>query len=133
MLRRTDDILDPSGSPSGAVLVGDANTMSDHARGGDDRLISGPGDDLMFGDAREPLTGDARGGHDTFVFPGMFGNDTVGDFRQGEDHLEFQVTGINDLQIVAGADSTEIIVADHGTVTLDHFTGTLRPGDFIFA
>jgi Ca2+-binding RTX toxin-like protein len=92
--------------------------MSGNAQGGDDRLSGGAGDDLLFGDARE-MEDNAQGGNDTFVFDDAFGNDTVADFRQGEDELEFNVPGvtaIEDLQIaVVGADT--VITAD-GTVKL---------------
>jgi hypothetical protein len=125
-------------------VIGDAPTMSGNARGGDDRLDGGGGDDRLFGDA-EFLTGSARGGHDIFVFSAAaigsgtvssdFGNDEVGDFRQGEDRLEFDipgVAGIGDLQIVLAGINTVVTVPGHGTVTLDNFTGTLTTSDLMF-
>jgi Ca2+-binding RTX toxin-like protein len=122
------------GGGGGDTLFGDADRMVENAQGGDDRLSGGAGDDTLWGDARE-MQGNAQGGNDTFVFDGVFGNDTVGDFRQGEDQLEFDVPGvtdIEDLQIaVVGADT--VITADTvGTVTLSGFTGVLTVLDFDF-
>jgi hypothetical protein len=55
-------------------LFGDAGVMNDSARGGNDRLISGiNATDQMWGDG--PMAFTAKGGNDTFVFTGAFGND----------------------------------------------------------
>jgi hypothetical protein len=77
----------------------------------------------------------AQGGSDTFVFDDAFGNDTVGDFRQGEDQLEFDapgVTDIADLQIAMVGADTVITVGGSDTVTLSGFTGVLTALDFDF-
>ena len=81
------------------------------------------------------MPGNVQTGDDTFVFAGVFGNDTVGDFRQGEDTLEFNVPGVNDveeLQIALVGSDTVIIAGTSGTVTLVGFTGTLTDADLVF-
>ena len=95
----------------------------------------------MWGDA-EFLSVSAIGGNDTFVFVGPFGNDRVGDFRQGEDKIEFQVAGVDDfsdLDITTNGVDTFIktMASLTDTVTLagfiDGVTGTLTASDFVFA
>jgi Ca2+-binding RTX toxin-like protein len=121
------------------VLQGDADYMIGDAEGGDalggdDRLSGGEGDDLLFGDARE-MEDNAQGGNDTFVFDDAFGNDTVADFRQGEDELEFNVPGVTDvedLQIAVVGPDTVITADTLGTVTLSGFTGVLTELEFDF-
>jgi Tol biopolymer transport system component len=75
------------------MLVGDAETMSDHARGGNDVLVSGHENDVMYGDAVN-LAPTAHGGRDTFVFGPDNGQDTIGDFRHGEDKIDLRPLGI---------------------------------------
>jgi hypothetical protein len=80
------------------------------------------------------MVDNAQGGNDTFVFDGAFGNDTVADFRQGEDQLEFDVPGVNDiedLQIAVVGSDTVITAGTSGTVTLSGFTGVLTDLDFV--
>jgi Ca2+-binding RTX toxin-like protein len=121
-------------------LFGDAGEMFDDAQGGDDRLSGGAGDDELYGDAYSSLANTPGGndrlsggtGDDTFVFDGAFGNDTVADFRQGEDQLEFDVPGvtdIEDLQIAVVGSDTVITAGTSGTVTLSGFTGVLTDLD----
>jgi hypothetical protein len=81
------------------------------------------------------MSGNAQGGNDTFVFAGIFDNDTVGDFHQGEDTLEFHVPcvrSIADLQIAIAGSDTVITAGEAGTVTLVDFTGTLTERDLLF-
>jgi len=123
-----------SGGEGSDHLFGDAGQMLNNARGGDDRLSGGEGNDLLFGDSRE-ISGNAQGGHDAFVFDGTFGDDTVGDFRQGEDILEFNVPGVNgieDLQIALVGSDTVITAGTAGTVTLVGFTSVLTDVDLLF-
>jgi Ca2+-binding RTX toxin-like protein len=114
-------------------LFGDAGLMSNNAQGGDDRLNGGAGDDVLTGDAINFLDS-ARGGRDSFVFMDGFGNDTIQDFRQGEDLLEFQVTGINgfgDLEIARVGNDTVITAGSSGTVRLAQFNLGLTAADVI--
>ena len=132
-----DTLKGGDNSGSGFVdnrLLGDAEFMDDSTHGGNDRLISGiNASDEMWGDAKD-MSNFATGGNDTFVFVGAFGNDFVGDFRQGEDKIEFQVAGVDDfgdLFINAKVISTAPSFTD--TVTLVGFNGTLTAGDFVFS
>lgn len=77
-----------------AAAVGDADTMSDHARGGDDILIGGNDRaDALVGDANR-MTDHAVGGNDTLVGhaggqSGLSGDagEMSGQARGGNDHL----------------------------------------------
>ena len=102
------------------------------ARGGDDRLFGGAGNDELAGDG--VLQGDAVGGNDQFIFAGAFGQDTVRDFRQGEDVIQFRGIAASEVQIqFVGSDTVLTTLADD-SVTLRGFTGTLATGvDLIFA
>jgi Ca2+-binding RTX toxin-like protein len=64
-------------------LYGDGANVADTAVGGDDRLVSGTGKDEMWGD------GGGTGGADAFAFLARNGADTVHDFQQGLDVIEF--------------------------------------------
>ena len=87
------------------TLVGDAQTMSDHAHGGNDTLINGTAtSDDMWGDAQVML-GNAQGGNDTFVFRANNAHDVIEDFGQaacvagsnlGTDHIDVSALGIHD-------------------------------------
>jgi Ca2+-binding RTX toxin-like protein len=116
-------------------MIGDTDFgMLDNAQGGNGRLSGGMGDDILFGDTGI-MQDNAQGGNDTFVFDDAFGNDRVGDFRQGEDELEFNVPGvaaIEDLQIAVVGPDTVITADTFGTVTLTEFTGMLTDLDFDF-
>ena len=76
--------------------------MTGNAKGGNDTLISGIGNDDMWGDAQN-LNGHARGGADTFVFNALNGHDVIEDFGQGlrkqaegTDHIDVSALGITD-------------------------------------
>jgi Ca2+-binding RTX toxin-like protein len=53
--------------------------MSGRAVGGNDKLVSGTGNDDMWGDAQS-ISGNAKGGNDTFVFNFGNGHDKIEDF-----------------------------------------------------
>ena len=116
---RIGDAADMSGNATGGndtltaagtginVLYGDAHSMEGNAQGGNDTLISGPGNDLMWGDAAiingvaaSPTapTGNVKTGADTFVFAPGSANDTVGDFRQSDgDRIDVSAYGFTSL------------------------------------
>lgn len=125
--RGGDDVL--AGSSGGAVsLYGDAETLSGHAQGGDDRLsalasahsrlygdglelldhamggndtlVSGGGDDVMYGDAETVASG-ATTGADTFVFSPGNGKDQIMDFESGKDHIQLQGFGFTSFEDLA--------------------------------
>jgi hypothetical protein len=88
---------------------------------------------VLVGDGT--ILGNAHGGNDIFVFTGAFGFDSVQDFHQGEDKLEFHVPGIAtiaDLEIVTVGGNTVITADSAGAVTLADFTSTVTPDDLIF-
>jgi Ca2+-binding RTX toxin-like protein len=136
--RGGDDIM--YGGEGSDALFGEGFEMLGTARGGDDVLIGGRGDDQLWGDASS-MGPDAKGGNDTFVFAGTFGDDRIGDFRQGEDRLLFAFVGADDLGDLAIEEATSgppdetgtlIKVDGFGTVTLTNFTGTLTAADVMF-
>ena len=140
-----DTLIGGNNSGSGSVsniLIGDADFQLNSAHGGNDRLISGiNANDVMWGDSIFPASSafppdDLNGGHDTFVFGGAFGDDTVGDFRQGEDKIEFQVAGLESFDDLAiafnGSDTVISTTVSNDTVTLAGFSGTLTANDILF-
>src|SRR5262249_12354301 len=68
-------------------LYGDAHEMYGYATGGNDRLVSGPGNDEMWGDAHYKAPTVVTGA-DVFVFLQNNGQDTIHDFEQGKDHID---------------------------------------------
>jgi Ca2+-binding RTX toxin-like protein len=83
-----DDILYGAASVgSVAALYGDGFILEDNATGGNDRLVSGIGNDTMWGDAAV-RSGGASGGYDVFVFAPHNGTDIIADFEQGKDLIE---------------------------------------------
>jgi serralysin len=114
------------------TLYGDALAMDDHARGGNDTLISGAGTDHMWGDAQvingvaaSPTapTGTVKTGADTFVFAPGNGNDDINDFRQSDhDKIDVRAYGfhnIADMTITAdGGGNTKIAFDANDNVTL---------------
>jgi hypothetical protein len=134
---------DTGASDAQCWLFGDADTLADTAKGGNDRLIAETAEsggsviNYMFGDA-QTKSATAVGGRDTFVFHGDFvgTRNYVGDFHQAEhDRIEFRdVTGVDsfaDLVIAADGGDT-VITAGADQVTLVNFTGTLTQADFLF-
>ncbi len=117
-----DTLTGSEGFAAPAFLHGDAFEMTDRARGGDDRLVSGTNQDEMWGDAQF-LSGDAEGGQDVFVFEPFNDRDVIWDFEQGEDRIDlsaFAPYGVTDFASIDGqvfeqSDGT-LIVLDFGTV-----------------
>jgi len=109
------------------------------ARGGDDTLISGAGDDEMWGDA-SVMSAAAIGGSDTFSFAPLNGQDTIHDFEQGKDHVELIGLGVESPHTFDGllpyisSDGTDSVI-DFGagnSITVHGIT-TFLQSDFIFA
>jgi len=67
--------------------------MRGNTQGGDDTLISGTGNDAMWGDAEQMLD-NALGGRDTFVFGPNNGEDVIYDFQQGMDLIDLSWLGL---------------------------------------
>lgn len=106
------------------VLVGAGGNDTLFGGNDDDRLLGGTGDDTLHG----------QDGADTFVFRANAGNDTISDFEDGIDIMEFKdlVTTFADLTITqSGADT--VITSANGQVTLKDFDSTLLDAsDFSF-
>src|SRR5262249_23702407 len=129
-------------------MFGDAYAMSGSSHGGDDTLISGLGNDYMWGDAQfingvlaSPTspTGDVTTGADTFVFGPNNGTDFVGDFRQSDgdkiDVSAYGFTSMAAMTFTAVGGDTKVGFDANNSVTLVGISdpNTLRAADFIFA
>lgn len=130
MRNETDDIL---GGGGGRDYI-DGDGGNDTISGGDDRdilwggrgndaLDGGSGNDKLYGDeGNDTLTGGT--GDDQFMFSGAFGTDTVTDFTQGTDILDFSIYDVYDvtLSVVLNDDANGNAVLN---VTTDHnnYTG----------
>jgi hypothetical protein len=125
------------------VLYGDAYQMHGTSIGGDDRLVSGHGDDDMWGDAKfrsgialdeadedewyeyPPEVDETVGGADVFVFRPSNGEDTIHDFEQGKDLIELRNFGLprtpwdfDDLSVASTADGCVIALGEGNSITL---------------
>jgi Ca2+-binding RTX toxin-like protein len=113
--------------------------MNGYARGGNDTLISGTGDDNMWGDAKTINGPDVTTGADTFVFKPDSGHDTVWDFRQSDhDKIDVSAYGfhnIGDLGISDNGANTTIDLGAGNSVVLIGIAhaSLLSAHDFIFA
>lgn len=126
-----------------SILYGDAYQMQGRSVGGDDRLISGKGDDQMWGDAKfrggisleeateedwlanPPSLDLTVGGSDVFVFGRDCGDDVIYDFEQGEDIIELRNFGrpwnpwdFDDLSVTSTEDGSVIDFADGSSITV---------------
>ena len=88
----------------------------------------------MLGDA-EVMGSKARGGNDTFVFLPGSGNDTVCDFRHGEDVIDLAAYGVSaiselEIEIIDGNSVVHL-----GTQNSSALVGVsqLSDSDFLFA
>ena len=147
-----------NGNAGSDELYGDGRFLTGAARGGGDVLVGGSGDDVVYGDARElrgtsvggadqiyggdgndQIWGDgilvdsALGGRDKFYFVGSFGDDTVNDFRLGEDRITIKGTPADEVSIDVVGSDTVISTYSDDSITLKDFTGTLVVGvDLVF-
>lgn len=155
-----DTLIATSASGDFNFLFGDAFSMEEDARGGNDMLIGGIGNDLIVGDAVEmhdnarggndKLWGDpqgaAAGGADVFLFAGAFAKNIVYDFRHADgDKIDLRAydlfDDISDLVIQAQGGNAKIDIGASlgGPVNTDTITlmgvktDTLVNDDFIFA
>ena len=147
--RGGNDILTASDNPiSGAFvtknsLYGDAEF---HSAGnvicGNDRLISGTANDAMWGD----IVGSGLGsstidlmrvttGQDVFVFSTNNGNDTIHDFRHGEDKIELKGIGVANfgalMSHLQSGETNTVITFGSNTITVIGVT-ELTAADFLF-
>ena len=96
-----NDVVMGSSTHGEIDLYGDAETLSGYAAGGNDRLISGSGNERMWGDAAN-VAASAHTGADTFVFSPLNGHDTIMDFQTGKDHIDLSNYEFASFQDVAG-------------------------------
>lgn len=135
-----DDRLD-GGTGNDTLEGGDGD---DYLYGfkGNDILNGGAGNDTLIGyNGKDVLTGGEGNdsliggwGKDTFVFGENSGNDTIQDYEDGRDILEFRdlVDDFSDLIITQDGDNT-VITSANGTVTLlDTDSSLLDASDFFF-
>ena len=134
-----NDILTGNGRANlldGAVgndkLVGGAGNDTLLGGAGNDTLQGGTGNDnLLAGSGLDLLTGGK--GADLFVFALGDGRDTVTDFQDGTDHLQFEgALGIADLAIAKSGINTIITFHDVSVtlVAVDH--AQITAADFLF-
>jgi len=123
---RDDDYLD--GGDGNDTLYGGTQNDTLYGGNGNDRLNGDKNDDKLFG-------GD---GADTFVYNKAFGNDYLGDFQDGVDHIEFSVKVFKSFDQVKEAMSQQgedvyIKDASGNTLTIAHVTtDMLTESDFLF-
>ncbi len=118
-------------------LYGDGYQAYENAWGGNDRLVSGTGNDYMWGDFQW-IGADTKFGRDTFVFKTNNGQDKIFDFRSGEDKIEISgIAGLADfsqlqMQITVQGGASIIALGTDDTVTVIGVTN-LQAQDFIFS
>lgn len=130
--RGGDDVLDGGagndvirGQDGADTLYGGAGDDDLKDSGGDDRLDGGTGNDVMRGGS----------GADSFVFYIGSGQDTVGDWQNGIDRLDFSASGLTyaDLAIGTGAGGSAVI--DYGggdQIIVTGAAGQIEASDFVF-
>ena len=140
-----DDILNGGagadrlyGQTDNDTINGGAGNDLLYGQQGNDILNAGVGRDFLFGGTGDDtLTG---GGtdleRDLFVFQTGGGNDTVTDFENGVDKIQFRsITGttqFSDLSISNNAAGDVVITYSEGTITLTGITSGIDASDFIF-
>lgn len=116
-----------------------------NGNGNDDKLQGNGGDDIINGgDGNDSVTGNGGGdvmtgglGADTFIFKGSnTGNDTINDFQDGADTLQFHVRGFNSFDdfTITGNGTADVTVEFGGRSVELHSTSaiTLSASDFDF-
>ena len=109
---------------------------------GNDRLISGTGNDAMWGDIVGSGLGSSTidltrvtAGQDVFVFSANNGTDTIHDFRHGEDKIELKGIGVASFEeLMSNLQSGEtntVITFESNTITVIGVT-ELTAADFLF-
>lgn len=132
-----------AGDGSTNTLYGDGQYQKGYVHGGDDTLVSGSGNDTMWGDvATANDGGPITGGADVFEFMTGSGKDTIMDFRPAEgdriDLTAYGVTNANSVQSLlvfdtANASAPVIRMSDGSSITLDGYLGSLDSTLFKFS
>ena len=76
---------------------------------GDDTIHGGAGSDLMYGGS----------GEDTFVFKAGHGDDTIGDFTNGEDTIAIDISGLTGI-----TQFSDLTITDNGGSAVIDLTGS---------
>ncbi|MEQ1543412.1 MAG: calcium-binding protein, partial [Novosphingobium sp.] len=142
LLNGSTNALTVSGTNSADVLFGGLGNDTLNGGFGNDTLTAGQGNDNLIGGASDDtLIGAA--GNDLFTYDArQFGDDTVLDFTQGQDRLNFSLIGIGSLDVLqpfiaqVGADT--VITMGYGSSTesivLRNIQASqLGAADFVFA
>ena len=121
-----------TGTEAGDLLIGNGQASSLSGGGGNDRLVSVSGPDVLTGGA----------GADQFVFSPTSGHVTITDFSHAQaDHIELdsfpgltQFSQLVNHISVAGTTTTIDLssFASHAIVDLTHYTASLGASDFWF-
>ena len=138
-----DKLTGADGEGSVTYLYGDAKFTDGKSGAGNDTLISGHGNDHMWGDFGGNINQNTRyvnysTGKDIFVFKENNGNDTIYDFQRGLDKIDLRslvgIDNINDLTITSSLTqpSDKVInLNDGNTITLIG-VNDLSANDFMF-
>lgn len=125
-----DDAL--AGARGADRLIG--RQGADTLRGGenDDTLQGGADNDLLDGGSGEDMLSGGAGA-DVFLFRNLDGDDTITDFRSGQDQLNLRKAGVEFEALTITDDGTDTLVNyGTGTITLlDLRASDLDAGDFI--
>lgn len=131
-----------AGGGNDVVTAGVGNDLI-YGGAGNDNVKGGAGDDLIYGNSgNDVLSGNAGndqlfggGDKDIFVFDKRSGNDTVGDFQDGRDLLDFTATGVKSFDALkismVGAD-TVIAFGGNEVVLAGIDSGCVTAADFVF-
>jgi Ca2+-binding RTX toxin-like protein len=131
-----DNVLDFSG----VALLGN---VSIEGGGGNDMLIGSAGGNVIRGDSGDDLISGLAGndlltggsGKDVFIFGGGWGHDTVTDYRDGSDKLDFRgsgAKGMGDLSITQVGADTLISFGGNEVLLSGVQTTKLDSSDFVF-
>ncbi len=126
------------GGPGDDTLNGEAGSDTLEGGAGIDVLDGGADDDTLNGGAgTDTLTG--GGGSDTFAFGFDHGNDTVTDFADGTDDIDFRGSGLLYADLTIVADGADTVVSHRDRHHRRHsirLTGVsvtnIGPDDFLF-
>lgn len=114
------------------IDAGDGNDYVDGGNGNDTLIGYNDDDVLTGGEGNDLLIGGF--GRDTFIFGANSGNDTIDDYEDGRDVIEFRdlVDDFTELTITQDGDNT-VISSANGTITLtDIDSSLLDANDFTF-
>ncbi|WP_298863435.1 calcium-binding protein [uncultured Sulfitobacter sp.] len=126
-----------AGGGTGSHAAGDTFSEIENLTGSrfGDRLNGSVGNNVMEGGAGNDLLR-GNGGADVFVFAQGFGNDTIADFTDGADMLDFSghagVSGITDLSIFAAGGDAVIEDGAGNSIILNDAVGLIDIDDFLF-